>query len=54
MNYLALLELILREVRDSGGEITHDLERLAARLGLSEDQIEDALMSDRMLVIYEP
>lgn len=51
-NVLALIELIRARFTDEGLVIA--LYDLARKMGVSHDEITDALGSDRMLVIYEP
>ena len=54
-NELALFEQIQRNARDLRIDITNDLIHLAVdRVGMTKDQVWDALESDRGLVIYEP
>lgn len=53
-NNLALFEQIKRNARDMQIDITDDLIDLAKKVGMTWTQIEDALYSDRCLVIYEP
>jgi hypothetical protein len=52
-NHLALFDLI-RKRSDNKAEIETALYDLARRIGISHDDINDALDSDRGLVIYEP
>jgi hypothetical protein len=55
-NTLALFEAVLKAARKEGSEdfLINDLERLGLRVGLTQNEVKDALHSDRMLVIYEP
>lgn len=55
-NTLALIDAILKAAREHNAEgiLMKDLLKLGLHVGLTADQLEDALNSDRMLVIYEP
>jgi hypothetical protein len=56
-NTLALVEAMQKHVRKTPGlEVALDggLVEVALGIGMSEADIQDALASDRMLVIYEP
>lgn len=56
-NDLALVDAILKRVRDDAaehGKFSSHLVGAARVVGLSQEEIEDALYSDRGLVIYEP
>ena len=55
MNVLALVELIRHSKNPhADADLEQALWEVASGLGFTADQIEDALYSDRMLVIYEP
>jgi len=58
-NSLALVDLIQRRVRESDAPnadtaLNDRLVGCARYLGISDEDIKDALLSDQMLVIYEP
>ena len=55
MNVLALIELIRNEKRAGMPTLFIDaLVKFASDLGIPDEEVEDALNSDRGLVIYEP